>query len=302
MEKGRILSLLAIIFTAILWGLSFLSIKITVMVIPPMSLALARFIIASIVLLIIIKVAEPATRLARQDVPMMALAGIIGVSAYFYFENNGVKLTTASSASLIIATIPVLALLGEAIIFGAKLSLTKMISVLISIVGVYLIVGFNQQDQSSLKGDLLMFGAALSWVVYSVVTRPLGQKYSQLAIVTYQTLFGTAALIPFSILEYEQWQPVSSLVILNVLFLGLFCSALGYYLYVYAMGNLGISTVSLFINLIPVVAVAGAYFFLQEPVTTQQIVGGMIIILAVYLASGTDSVKNVPLRSYDEKL
>lgn len=302
MEKGRILALAAIIFTALIWGLSFLSIKITVMVIPPMSLALARFIIASVVLVIIIKVVEPATRLARKDVPMMALAGIIGVTAYFYFENNGVKLTTASSASLIIATIPVLALMGEFWFFGVKLSLTKMLSVLISIVGVYLIVSVNQAHKSSLMGDLLMFGAALSWVVYSVVTRPLGKNYSQLAIVTYQTLFGTAALIPFSILEYGQWQPVSSLVILNVLFLGLFCSALGYYLYVYAMDNLGISTVSLFINLIPVVAVAGAYLILREPVATQQIVGGGIIILAVYLASGEDRIKTVPLRSYDEKL
>jgi len=287
LPKNKIRAVLAITFTAVIWGLSFLSIKVSVAVIPPMTLALVRFLMASVVLVMILKWMEPDTSLARRDMSLMAAAGIIGVTAYFYFENNGVKLTSASSASLIIGTIPVLTLLGDYLFCGSKLSPVKILSVVLSTAGLYLVVATNRDQgwsAGSLWGDLLMMGAAISWVVYTLVTRPLGERYSQLAVVTYQTLFGTVSLVPFALLEYGSWQPVSGLVWANVIYLGLFCSALGYYLYVYAMGSLGVSTVSMFINLVPVVAVAGGFFILKETVTWEQVLGGVVIIFSVYLA------------------
>jgi drug/metabolite transporter (DMT)-like permease len=103
--------------------------------------------------------------------------------------------------------------------------------------------------------------------------------------VTYQTIFGTLCLVPFSLLEMGNWQPVSTTVLLNVAFLGVFCSALGYYLYVYALKSLGIGVVSLFINLIPVVTVISSYFILGETVSAAQMAGGGLIVISVYLAS-----------------
>ena len=288
MSKNKFLAVLAITFTAVIWGLSFPSIKVSVAEIPPMTLALARFLLASVVLVLFLRWMEPSTRLAGKDMPLMGLAGFIGVTAYFFFENHGVNLTTASAASLIIGTIPILTLVADYLFCGNKLSPMKIFSVVLSTFGVYLVVAVNRvQDLTggSLWGDILMFGAALSWVVYTLVTRPLGQRYSKLAVVTYQTLFGTMSIVPFALLEYGSWQPVSGVVWLNVVFLGLFCSALGYYLYVYAMDGLGVSVVSMFINLIPVVAVAGGYFILQETVTWTQVMGGVVIILSVYLAT-----------------
>lgn len=286
MNKQKLLAMAAIILTAIFWGISFINIKIAVAVIPPMTLAVSRFLLASAILLFLLRKLEPATRLAPKDRPLMAVAGIIGVTAYFYFENNGVKLTTASSASLIVATIPVLTLLGEMIFFKVKLNLAKIVSVSLSLVGVYLIITVTKETGGeSLLGNAFMVGASIAWVIYALVTRPLNERYSQLAIVTYQTLFGTLALIPLSLFEYQGWQPVNGTIIAHVVFLGLFCSALGYYLYVYSMAYLGISTVSLFINLIPVVTVATGYYFLHETVILQQVIGGAVVILSVFLAS-----------------
>ncbi|MDA8234848.1 MAG: DMT family transporter [Clostridia bacterium] len=286
MPKNKLLPILAITFTAVMWGLSFPSIKISVAEMPPMTLALARFLLASVVLVLFLRWMEPSTRLDRKDMPLMALAGFIGVTAYFFFENHGVNLTTASAASMIIGIIPILTLVADYLFCGNKLSPLKIVSVILSTLGIYLVVAVNQDlSGSSLWGNLLMLGASLSWVVYTLVTRPLGQRYSQLAVVTYQTLFGTVSIVPFALLETGSWQPVSGVVWLNVIFLGLFCSALGYYLYVYAMKGLGVSAVSMFINLIPVVAVAGGYFLLQETVTLTQVLGGVVIIVAVYLAT-----------------
>lgn len=285
MPRHQWLPIGAVLFTMLLWGLSFISIKISVAVIPPMSLAFLRFFIASLLLYLALRQREPQTSLLKKDRSLMALAGIIGVTAYFFFENNGVKLTTASAASLIIATIPVLTLLGDCLVFKTRLTLAKVSGVLLSTVGVVLVMHASlDSGAGSWQGNMFMLGAALSWVVYSLVTRPLGQRYSQLAIVTYQTWFGTLTLLPFALLEATDWQPVSLAVWLHVLYLGIFCSALGYFLYVYGMDRLGVSSVSLFVNLIPVVAVLGGCLLLKEPLTLLQLVGGAIILFAVWLA------------------
>jgi len=294
MPQTRLLGIVAILFTMILWGLSFISIKLSVDVIPPMTLALLRFLIASLLLYWALRHKEPQTTLAPEDMPLMAVAGIIGVTAYFFFENNGVKLTTASAASLIIATIPILTILGDFAVFKTKLTLPKILGVVLSIGGVILIMHSSLADTAgNWHGNLFMLGAAFSWVIYSLATRPLNERYSKLAVVTYQTLFGTATLLPFALLEFDQWQPISATIMLHVAYLGVFCSALGYYLYVYALDVLGVSSVSLYINLIPVVSVLGGFFLLHETITTLQLIGGIIILASVWIAGCSSPAEKV---------
>jgi len=287
MSKTRIVPFIAISFVMVVWGLSFLSIKVSVAVFSPMSLALGRFIIASLLLAVILRVREPESRLNRKDIPVMAVSGIVGITVYFFFENNGVKMTTASTASIIIGTIPVLTVLSDYIFCGNRITWAKAAGVAMSFTGVYLIVRDSGQlsfESQYFVGNLLMLGAACSWVVYSLFTRPLGQRYSRLAITTYQTLFGTLAIFPFALFETNNWSLVTGTIVFNVLFQGIFCSALGYFMYVYAIGELGVSTSSLFINLIPLVTVVSSYFILGEKITPAQLTGGAVIIAAVYLA------------------
>lgn len=287
MKNSRIFPYVAITFVMIIWGLSFLSIKVTVNVMGPMSLALSRFIIASLLLWAMLKYNEPDTVLEKRDVPLMALSGIFGITIYFFFENNGVNLTTASTASIIIATIPMMTVLADYIFCGNKISLPQIAGVILSFTGVYFIVresGGLALSSEHFTGNLYMLGAALAWVVYNLTTRPLGTRYSRLAITTYQTLFGTAAIIPFVFFERPDLSLMNGVIAANILFLGVLCSAAGYLCYVYSIGELGVSITSLFINLIPIITVIASYFILDEKITSTQMLGGGIIVAAVYLA------------------
>jgi drug/metabolite transporter (DMT)-like permease len=287
MKKTVFLAYVSIIFTALIWGLSFLSIKVTIAVFPPMTLAFIRFVIASFIIGAIFKAKEKDTRLAKEDRFLMVMAGFLGITVYFYFENNGVKLISASNASMIIAAIPIFTLIFECVVFKTKLTLRQGVSVIISFLGVYLIVGTNHgsYEGESWLGYLMMFGAVFCWVAYSLITKPLGKKYSQLAIVYYQTIIGTLLFIPFVMFEKTDWSLLNGKVTLNVLFLGIFCSALAYYLYVYAMDIIGVSATSLFLNLIPIVTVVASFFILKETVGYLQILGGMLVVGSVYLVN-----------------
>lgn len=295
MQKNRLWSILMINFVMVLWGLSFLSIKVTVSVVSPMGLAMSRFVIASVILILLLKIREPGSKLAKEDILRMAVSGIVGITVYFYFENNGVKFTTASAASIIIAVIPAFTVLSDYVFCGNRLTWAKTAGVMLSFFGVYLIVRDSGElgfTSAYFKGNLFMIGAAVSWVIYSLVTRPLAEHYSKLAITTYQTVFGTLAILPFAFIENNNWSMIDWKIAMNIVFLGVFCSAIGYYIYVYAIDKLGIGVASLFINFIPVVTVISSYFILGEKITPAQALGGAIIIFAVSIPDIDSRFKN----------
>ena len=108
----------------------------------------------------------------------MAAGGFCGNFIYFLFENNGLRFTTAGMGSLIIATIPVLNVLAGAILFKEKHSPQRWLGVLFSFIGVYLLIRSGSDGNlslTSLKGNLLVFGAACTWVIYTRLNEPLLQ-------------------------------------------------------------------------------------------------------------------------------
>jgi drug/metabolite transporter (DMT)-like permease len=285
LEQGQLLSVAAILAAVVIWGFSFLSIKVTVAVIGPMTLTFLRFILASVVLYWVKRWLKPTERVARSDWWLMIITGIIGITLYYFFENHGVKLITASAASIIIATIPILTLLTESLFFKAKLTFFKVFGVILSLIGVYLVVGGDGVGNAHTGlGYLLMSGAGAIWVLYVIVTRPLFAKYSNLTIVTYQSYFATLSLIPFVLMEETRWLAVTPIIIANLIFMGVFCSAMAYYFYVYALEHLGANKSALFLNFIPVVSVICAWFILKEQLSWVQMIGGLLIMLAVSVA------------------
>lgn len=253
-----------------------------------MTQAFVRFGISSVVLYGMVRFLEPNAKLKKEDLPRMILAGVIGITLYFYFENNGVMLISASSASLIIATIPIFTMVADFFVFKSPMTKRKIISVLFSMIGVYFIVGTSHGEIDSSEawiGYGMMFGAAIAWVFYTIVTKTLFDRYSELTIVYYQSLFGTIALLPFIFFERINWEAMTGSIVLNMLFLAVFCSALATYFYVYALDAIGASLCSLLMNLIPVVTIIASYFLLKEKITLFQILGGVLVIAAVYICN-----------------
>jgi drug/metabolite transporter (DMT)-like permease len=280
--------LLAIWGTTLFWGLSFVSSKtILNSGVPPMTMVCIRFVLATVILNLLLRRFDPAARLRRADLLPLAASGIFGVTVYFFFESRGIKLTSASHASLIIAVIPVITVLAEALLFHARIRPLTIIGVLLSVVGVVFVVGGPGAAVGavSIEGDLFMFGACLSWVIYIILSRNLHRRLSEIAITAYQCVFGTLFLIPLALLEMRAWVPITLSAGLNLAYLAVFCSALSNFLYVFALSRLGPIAVSPYINLIPVIGVLGGVVILGESLAFTQICGGVVILAGVLLVS-----------------
>jgi drug/metabolite transporter (DMT)-like permease len=319
----------AVIACVLFWGFSFISIKITVAVLPPMTLGAFRFALAVIILFFIKRKIAPKEKLIKKDIPLLAGAGITGVTLYFFFENNGVSLIPASEASIFVGAIPVITMISEAawarISFSQNKDRNKKlkkgdlnieekipvngnekrqslffktilpgIGALISLAGVALVAGVSFALSGTALGYIFMSGACVSWVVYCFLTRSLFISHSRIFIVFWQSLFGFIGFLPFTLFE-SSWQMPGLEVWGHLLFLGLFCSALGYWFYAMALEDLGVGQATIFINLIPVVSVLGAFFILGERLKPLQWFGAALVLAGVYLtmlAPGKDGLVN----------
>ena len=74
-----------------------------------------------------------------------------------------------------------------------------------------------------------------------------------------------------------------------MIYLGIFCSALGYYFYAYGLDVLGVTVCSVFLNLIPVVTVISGFFLFNERLSASTLAGGAVVIAGVYIATLGDS-------------
>jgi drug/metabolite transporter (DMT)-like permease len=289
-------ALAAMIACVLFWGFSFISIKVAVAVFPPMSLGMLRFAIALVFLFCIKQKLAPGEKLAVRDIPLLFGAGCTGVTLYFFCENNGVSLVTASEASIAAGTIPAFTMIADWVsgkvarngrFAAARISARQWIGAAVSIAGVWLVAGASPALSGSVLGYVYMSGAVLSWVAYSLLTRPLVERCSRIHITFWQSAAGFICFLPFSALEFGRWGRPGPAVIMHVVFLGICCSALGYWCYVRSLNVLGMSLSAVFLNLVPLVTAAGGFFMLGDRLTPLQWLGAALVIGGVYFSMWT---------------
>ncbi|MEE9305995.1 MAG: DMT family transporter [Spirochaetia bacterium] len=283
----QILPMLAAVGAMLFWGLSFVSSKAILNTgFPPMTMVFLRFLVASVVLFPLQRKLHPEFRLKKQDRLFLLLSALFGIFFYFLCESRGIKFTSASNAALITAIIPALTVGAEYLLFRNSVRWYQGFGIALSILGVYFVVQRSPgQYDRALLGNLLMFGACCSWVVYNMFSKNLHRGMRGVNLITFQSMIGTVLLLPIALSEHRSWNFSSLIVWLNLVYLGLICTALSFFLYLYALARLGPVRVTSFINLLPVVSVVGGMAILGENLLAAQMIGGVVIIFGVFLVN-----------------
>ena len=279
-QKARVMAML--VFVNVMWGLSFIFSKTALSEgMPPMTLAFLRYLITAGLMLPLCLKLEHGVRL-YEWVPRAFATTLLGITVYFFFEHSGLQRTTASAASLIVSLVPMMTLLFRVCFCRERISLTRWMAVVLSLVGAYLvIVTGSEVGGSSLTGNLLMVGASLCWTGYILTTPKLLESCSSLRVSTWQALAAVVTLAPFALAERGQWVCVSPVAWLCIVLLAAVCSALCYVLYNLAMRVVDSLTVSLSINLNPITACVAGALLLGEQLTGMQLAGGILIVLSM---------------------
>lgn len=280
----KVKGLLAVMIPVIVWGISFVSTEVLLDKLGPMTIGAVRFVFATGVLWLVLKALKEPISVEKEDRKLFWLAGGVGIGLYFYFENTGILYISAAPSALIIAAIPMFTLIFEAVIYKRRMDLLDIFAILLSIVGVVLVMDIKPSDfkaGGSILGYLAMFGAVISWVIYSMASRPLFKKYSYLTIIFNQFLYSLPFFLVVVPFETNAWHALQMPDIIHLVFLSLLASVLGFYFYAKAMDLLGVTESSLFINFLPLVTIVFGYFYLGNTISWIQALGGGIIILSL---------------------
>lgn len=277
-------ALIAIGITILLWSSSFAAVRASLQAFTPGHIALFRFLIASILLAIFTLTTR--IKLPRlKDIPAIFLLGFLGVAAFHTAQNYGMVTVTAGSAGMIMGSVPIFTAMLATIFLREKLKLWGWLSIFIGFLGVYFISLGEREGVKFDPGVIVLLLAAIAAAVYFVLQKPYLARYSALHLVTYVIWAGTLLLLVFTpgLIEEVTNAPIKATV--ATIYLGIFPSAVAYVCWSYALSRAPASIVASFLYLQPVFAVIIAWIWLNEIPALISIIGGVVIILGVFLVN-----------------
>ncbi len=279
----------ALIITMLFWGLSFIGTKIALTSFTPLVCNFLRFSLASVFFLMVM-LRSGLPKLSPEQHRKLLLTALFQPGLYFACETFGLTYTTASSASIILALVPIAVLILARFLLGEEITRNNLLGITLSVIGIIVLVlggGEKLSLEGSLLGDLLILGAVFSAAFYMVLARDLGKTLSSMQITGFQVIYGTIIFAPFFLYNLPdiRWSQVSIQSIAALVFLALFCTITAFLAYNFALTRIEASRASVFINGIPVVTAIGAWFILGEKLTVVQMAGGALVLLAVFITS-----------------
>jgi drug/metabolite transporter (DMT)-like permease len=253
--------------------------------IPPLDLAVLRFGQGAAILLLVLAIgARERLRVARRDIPFLALLGAIFFSAFPLTFNTALKFTEASRGAVVIATLPVWSIILGRLLAGERLHTRQTLGVLLTVAGVALAIGTasTQAGKDALLGDALMLVTAFLGALYGVLAKRALKSYSALTVTTYSMGIGTILLLPAALPGGLTGAGSS---VRLVLFLGVLGGALAFSLWTSALSHLSPTSVAVYINVNPMVAALLGILLLSERVEPIFFAGFVAVVCGVYLVN-----------------
>ncbi len=277
----------ALLAVYLIWGSTYLAIRITVESIPPFLGAGVRFFAAGAVLALILAVRGGPGRL-RITWRQLAGAALIGVA--LLVTGNGFVMVAEQQvpsglAALIIAAVPLWVVVLRAAT-GERVARMTLLGVAFGFAGVGLLVlrdGLGHE--ASLVGMLILLVASGSWATGSFVSRRLPLPHDPLVSTAIQMLVAGVLLLLVATgmgnLRALQVGHVSAQSVVALAYLVVFGSLVGFTAYTWLLQNAPISKVATYAYVNPVIALALGWLLLAEPISPTILAGAGLVILSV---------------------
>jgi drug/metabolite transporter (DMT)-like permease len=286
-KKGPVVHLMMLLHSAISAG-TYLAAKRGLVELGPFELALVRFALAAGIYVALLLRARRA--IERRDWPRLALAGLVGVTVNQTLFLSGMRLTSPGHGALIYALTPVFVFLLAWSRLGERATPTKVGGILLAFLGTAVVLlsrGLRELSaDSALGGDLLVLLAVLAWSLYTVISKPLAEKYGAIVTTGWALVLGAIIYLPLGLALGD----LSRLPTLSrggwgaVLYLAVVTNAVSWLIYAWALSRTEASRVAVWSNLQPVLTALLAWSLYGEQLTPQFVAGGALVLTGVFLA------------------
>ncbi|WP_442599744.1 DMT family transporter [Neobacillus sp. D3-1R] len=273
---------------SVLWGCNYPVSAYLLQGFSPVFLSTVRICFTSLFLILVAIFNKGLKIPSATEWKYLAGVGIFGTlfNQTFYF--TGLHHTTPANASLIIAMSPIATILLERLIYKVKLTVKKSVGAVISLIGVFSIIGVAGGSLKISFGDLNIFIAMLCLSISILFIRGLSKTMNSYVITIYATVLGSVLMIPAAGVEHfvSGWVISDSYLMWGLLIAaGIIAQGLAGFWWNKGVSEVGAGTASMFMNIQPFVAIVASHFVLGNPILLSQIIGGLMVLVGVFIAN-----------------
>ncbi len=295
-----------LIVMVIIWSFSFVLVDIALEFVPPMSIALTRFLIVSLVFIIVdlyflinrkrqvdkYNKKKENLRYTRKEWTYLIIASFCGILLFFVAQYSAIELIGPSLPALFVCLLsPVVITILALIFFKEKLTKVKILGFVIATVGGFLLVTGGDlrtltPTTPNFLGYLFALMTPITWAIYSIITKRIIRNKPNFKTLKYIAYFGTIELFIIVILNNELLIFIQNFfniyVFLIGIYLGIGCYIIGYFIWQKSQKELKSSKGASFLYVEPFLTLLFSILLNRtETVLLLNMVGGVIVLVAV---------------------
>ncbi|CAH0529030.1 DMT family transporter [Vibrio hippocampi] len=274
-------------FTVLIWSGNAIVSKLAATSIEPSAMSFYRWFVAILVMTpFCLRKVNTYRSVIRHNINKIAFLALLGMVLNQSLGYFAALTTTASNMALTSSLVPLLSVFLSVPLLGKRISALSIIGGLISLFGLAYMLGQGNVlffiHQSVTEGDILMVFAAITYAAYCVLLKRWKLPLPNSVFIYMQGFCALVMLTPM-LFSSEQTLPTVASVPL-IAYAGLFASIVAPLMWVRAIDMIGADSSAMFMNLLPVITLILASYFLNEHITRFHITGGMLVIGGVIMS------------------
>ncbi len=285
-------ALVKALIAVVVWGASFVAVKIALRDVSPLTVIWVRFAIGLLMVGGLMSMRRERVTVPGPALARFALLGFLGIAFHQWLQVTGLETAQASTSAWIVTTTPVfIAMLGR-MVLRERLGLRRSLGIAVAILGVIVVVAKGDwhafvHGQTFLWGDFLILVSAPNWAVFTILSRRVLQKHSAVVTMFYAMLSGWL-IVTVGFISGGGIAELGRLSLAGtgaIVFLGVFCTGLAYIFWYDALKVMPAARLGSLLYVEPLVTVFVAALLLGEGILISLILGGLLILTGVWIVN-----------------
>jgi len=277
----------ALLTVTVIWGINNVAVKYALRAFSPLAFNSVRFVLATTLIFGLLLGQRRPLQIRHQDLPRLVLIGILGNTLYQLAFIKGINLTSAGNAAFVLATMPATIALLAHLLGLERLSGRAWCGIAVALAGVAAIIAGGTGQLSfggaSVRGDLTILSGTLGWCLYTILSRPLLDRYTPTELTAWTMAFGTVPLVLLSIPELmrQDWSHPQLIHWTCVVGSGSLALVFSYVAWYRGLRNIGTTRTAIYGNLTPLWAGLFSWLLLGEGWNALRLVGAGLVLAGV---------------------
>ncbi|MED3727868.1 DMT family transporter [Priestia endophytica] len=277
---------LGIISVTLIWGYTWVTMKIAISDIPPFLFSSLRLLIGAIPLFIILIIQRKKLFVDKENFKSYLIMSLLMSLGYMAILTYGMQFVDSGKTSVLVYTMPIFVTIISHFKLDEKINTYKMVGLIFGLLGLLFILGLEitNPDKKVIFGELLILLSALSWGVANVFSKIRFKNIDVIHMNAWQLIIGALFLFILSlILEPNYSIKWSNTALLSLLFNGLFSTAFTFVVWFWVLKKINASKGSMALMFVPILGIIFGWLQLGENITVSIGVGSFLICAGIFM-------------------